>query len=153
MSTVIGRIPTSIRIKVVTAFILVTTLTASLAIGLQYYFGQNMAREVAQRLYASTASGVAAELRGLGQINANVIDLLADNPVLQDAGWESAHLAIFTQDLLKNPLYYGVYIGRGDGSFYEVINLDSSDSARKALRAAPSDRWLVRDSSLSGVKS
>ncbi len=139
----IGRIPTSIRIKVVTAFILVTTLTASLAIGLQYYFGQNMAREVAQRLYASTASGVAAELRGLGQINANVIDLLADNPVLQDAGWESAHLAIFTEVLMKNPLYYGVYIGRGDGSFYEVINLDSSDSARKALRAAPSDRWLV----------
>lgn len=138
-----GRIHTTIRSKVVTAFILVTTLTAGLAIGLQYYFGQSMAREVAASLYKSTASGIAAELRGLGQINANVIDLLADNPVLRDPHWESAHLAIFTEVLLKNPLYYGVYIGRGDGSFYEVINLDSSATARKTLRAAPSDRWLV----------
>ncbi|NQX87930.1 MAG: transporter substrate-binding domain-containing protein [Halioglobus sp.] len=138
-----GRIHTTIRIKVVTAFVFVTVLTAALAIGLQYYFGQVMAREVATRLYASTSASIAAELRGLGQINANVIDLLADNPALRDAHWESAHVSIFTEILLKNPLYHSVYLGRNDGSYFEVINLESSNAARRALRASPVDRWLI----------
>nr|CAI78729.1 hypothetical protein [uncultured Gammaproteobacteria bacterium] len=143
MATFFGRKHTTIRIAVVTAFILVTTLTASLAIGLQYYFGQAMARDVASDLYASASSSIAGELQGLGRINANVIDLLADNPALRDPGWDAAHLQIFTQVLRKNPLYYGIYLGHGDGSFFEVINLDASDIARTRLRALPTDRWLI----------
>ena len=143
MTSLFGNMRTTIRLTVVTAFILATILTAGIAIGLQYYFGQSMAREVASDLYASASSAVAGELRSVGRINANVIDLLADNPVLRDRDSEEAHLEIFTQVLLKNPLYYGIYLGGGDGSFFEVINLNTSDTARKTLHALPTDRWLI----------
>lgn len=143
MTSLFGNMRTTIQLTVVIAFVIATALTASLAIGLQYYFGQSMARTVAADLYATASSGIASELRSVGRINANVIDLLADNPVLADPSSEAAHLRIFTQVLLKNPLYYGIYLGGSDGSFFEVINLNTSDTARKKLHAHPLDRWLV----------
>jgi len=143
MTSLFGNLRTTIRLTVVTAFILATILTASIAIGLQYYFGQSMAREVASNLYESASSAVAGELRSVASINANVIDLLADNPILIDHSRADARLEIFTQVLLKNPLYYGIYLGAGDGSFFEVINLNNSDNARKVLHALPKDRWLI----------
>lgn len=143
MTSLFGKVRTTIRLSVVTAILFATILTACIAIGLQYYFGQAMAKNIASDLYASASSSVAGELRSVGRINANVIDLLADNPVLRDRGDETAHLEMFTQVLLKNPLYYGIYIGGGDGSFFEVINLNTSDSARKILHALPTDHWLI----------
>ncbi len=134
---------TTIRLTVVTVFILATMLTAAVAIGLQYYFSQTMAREAAADLYTAAAAGITSEVRGIGRVNANVIELLADNPELPLRDQQSAHLEIFSRVLEKNPLFYGVYLGRGDGSFFEVINLDASDDARRAMRALPSDRWLL----------
>ena len=140
-----NKVHTTIRLTVVAVFLLATTLTAGLAIGLQYYFGQTMARSAAAELYTAASSGIAAELRSIGEVNANIIDLLADNLTLTDPQQEAAHLESFIRILEKNPLYYGVYLGRSDGSFFEVINLDASDRARRALRALPSDRWLIVD--------
>ena len=53
------------------------------------------------------------------------------------------HLATFASVMQRNPLYYGMYLGYADGSFYELINLDASKSARKSLRATHSDKWVV----------
>ena len=69
---------TTIRLTVVTVFVVATTLTALVAMGLQYYFSEKMAREAAADLYSATATSVASELSAIGKINANVIDLLAD---------------------------------------------------------------------------
>ena len=138
-----GNMHTTIRLTVVTVFLVATALTAALAISLQYYFGQIMARDAAAEMYTTASDGIAAELRGLTAINANVIDLLADNPSLPDATQQDAHLQSFIRVLQKNPIFYGVYFGRSDGSFFEVINLDASEKARLSLRALPSDRWVV----------
>ena len=143
MKNPFGNIRTTIRLTVVAVFVLATTLTAALAIGLQYYFGQSMARQAATNLYSTASSSITAELVNIGRINANVIDLLADNTTLIDPNTELEHLEVFTKVLQKNPLYYGIYLGRSDGSFFEVINLDTSDNARQMLRALPTDRWLI----------
>ncbi|CAA0124071.1 3'3'-cGAMP-specific phosphodiesterase 3 [Halioglobus japonicus] len=143
MTSLFGNMRTTIQLTVVIAFVFATALTASLAIGLQYYFGQSMAKTVAADLYETGSSGIASELRNIARINANVIDLLADNPILSDPAAGAAHLDIFTQVLLKNPLYYGIYLGGDDGSFFEVINLETSNTARKKLGAHPDDRWLT----------
>ena len=133
----------SIRTTVVTVFVVATTLTAALAIGLQYYFGQSMAKESAEDLYTLTASSIAAKFHSVGQVNNNVIDLLADNPSLPYSDRRDDHLESFIRVLEKNPLYYGIYLGRSDGSFFKVINLDAHKQARAKLRALPADRWLV----------
>ena len=138
-----GKVQTTIRLTVVTVFIVATAVTALVALGLQYYFSEKMAREAAAELYSTTALSVASELNAISRVNANVIDLLADNPELADPDREAALLGVFIQVLEKNPMLYGVYVGRPDGSLFEVINLDTSDEARNQMRALPPDRWLV----------
>jgi hypothetical protein len=56
-----------IRLTVVVVFLLATTLTASLAIGLQFYFGKILATEAATELYTSTSSGFANKWRSREQ--------------------------------------------------------------------------------------
>ncbi len=143
MNTPLGKMRTSIRLTVVAVFLLATTLTAALAIGLQYYFGQSMARQTAAELYTAAAAGIANQLENIGKVNDNTMALLASNPELTQTGNEQAQLRLFTSVLARNPLYYGIYLGRADSSFFEVINLDNSSYARKSYHALPSDRWLV----------
>jgi len=145
MSRSTGKIRTSIRLTVVAVFLLATALTAALAIGLQYYFGQAMARQTASELYAAASAGIATELDNIGVINRNTMELLASNPELLRPGQRENQLQIFTSVLARNPLYYGIYLATADSSFYEVINLDNSDYARQVFRATPTDRWLVTE--------
>ncbi|MEM1153157.1 MAG: HD domain-containing phosphohydrolase [Pseudomonadota bacterium] len=137
------RLRTSIRLTVVVFFLLATSLTAAIAIGLQYYFGQKMAREHAQTLYRSASNNIATQLEDDGEANANTMALLAQNPLLIDASARDEHLRLFTTVMKRNPIYYGIYLGRSDGTFFEVVNLENSVSARELYRALPQDRWLV----------
>lgn len=139
----LAKVHTTIRMTVVTVFILATLLTAAIAIGLQYYFSQSIAREAAAELYTSTAQGIAAELRGIGNTNGNIISLLADNPALANMDNEATLVRTFTQVLERNPLFYGIYVGDSTGRFFEVINLDTSEYARRQLFAVPADKWLI----------
>ncbi len=143
MKNPFSNMRTTIRLTVITVFVVATTLTVALAIGLQYYFGQSMARQAATNLYTAASSSIAAELTSINRVNTNVIDLLADSEVLGDVNAERAHLEIFTKVLEKNPLYYAIYLGRGDGGLFEVINLDISENVRQELHAMPTDRWLI----------
>ena len=140
-----GKVRTSIRLTVVAAFLLATTLTAALAIGLQYYFGQAMARETASELYEAASAGIAAELDNIGNTNNNEMELLATNAELAKPGQREAKLQIFTSVLERNPLYYGIYLAGADSSFFEVINLNNSHYAREVFRALPTDRWLLTE--------
>ena len=45
----LGKARTTIRMTVVTVFILATAITAAVAIGLHYYFGQSLARQAAEQ--------------------------------------------------------------------------------------------------------
>ena len=143
MTRTIGKLRTSIRPTVVAVFFLATTLTAALAIGLQYYFGQAMARQNAAKLYTAAAASISKELDNISNVNDNIMALLVDNPVLAQVGNQQTQLRLFTSVLTKNPLYYGIYLGRADGSFFEVINLNNNSYSRESFRAIPSDRWLV----------
>ena len=58
MNIRLGKMHTTIRMSVVTVFVIATTLTAALAIGLQYYFGQAQAKRAAAQMYALAASGI-----------------------------------------------------------------------------------------------
>ncbi|WP_159084327.1 HD domain-containing phosphohydrolase [Dongshaea marina] len=137
------QICSSIRLTVVAVFILATTLIATVAIGLQYYFSASMARDAATNLYTATANNVALKLEGINRINSSVIALLADNSDLQSPHRKMAQIKFFTKVLQENPLLYGVYVGRPDGTLFEVINLNTNPNARKKLLALPSDRWVT----------
>ena len=152
MTQTFGGLHTTIRRSVISVFLLATLLTVAFAVGLQYYFGQLMAKQTASALYSATADAVAAELRGIGQVNINVINLLADNEALSARDNNAERLAIFADALAQNPLYYGIYIGSGSGEFYEVINLDASPEARAFYGADAQDKWLILEDQRIGGK-
>jgi ABC-type amino acid transport substrate-binding protein len=127
---------------VVTVFTLATIATASLAIGLQYYFGQATAKQSARQQYELAATSIAGELRNTGKTNTSIIQLLASNPTLHDPLQRDAHIEIFTHIMAENPLINGLYVGSGAGTYFEVTNLDATETARSQLTALPSDRWL-----------
>lgn len=143
MKNPFGKFHTTIRWTVTAGFIVSTLLTAALAIGLQYYFGKSMARQAATNLYESASSGIAAEITGLGRLNVNIIDLLADNAVFLDSNRQPEQLRTFIDVMRKNPLFYAAYLGRDDGSFFEVINLETSEKTRETFGALPEHRWLT----------
>jgi HD-GYP domain-containing protein (c-di-GMP phosphodiesterase class II) len=138
-----GNFNPSIRFTVVSVFAFATALTAALAIGLQFYFGHVLAKETARTLYTLASQSVATEMRGIRDRNTSIIELLSENPVLARGNDEALQRKVFSSVLENNPLYYGMYLGHGDGSFFELINLHTSEVARKSMRALPTDRWLV----------
>ena len=64
---IFGKTQTAIRLTVVTVFLVATTLTAAIAIGLQFYFGHKMAKAAAADLYTTASSGITSELRWRGR--------------------------------------------------------------------------------------
>lgn len=135
------RVP--IRVAVVSIFVIATALTAVLAISLQYHFGHSLATEAASELYTRAATGAAEELHSVGVQTRNMAELLVEYPEISGGASKGARIRIFTTVLRQNPLFYGVHLGRADGTFFQVINLKGRDAIRKELWAIPEDRWVV----------
>ncbi len=133
----------TIRMTVVTAFILATVLTAAVAIGLQYYFGSRLATSSTQRIYNTASQGIAAELRNISDKTRHLLELLGENTALAEGAVMAEHIPAFTRLMQENPLFYGIYVGTPDGGFFEIVNLESSPRARDALQAQPRDRWVT----------
>ena len=140
----------SIRLTVVSVFLLATTIAAALALSLQYYFGRDLASEAASDLYTGASESVAAKWQHISEQNANIIALLAENRELVDGRISGGQLRSIAALMERNPLFYGIYLGHEDGSFHELINLNTDETARRTLNAVPDDRWLIIDVEGSG---
>ncbi len=136
------RFKLGIRLTTVSFFILVTLFTSTLAVSLQYYFGQRMARTVAQDAYVQVSDTLVSEISSVEKQSTNALELLAGHPVLTHTDNPVATRDLFALVLRQNPLFYGLYIGRSSGDFYELINLETSSEARSALQASVTDRWV-----------
>jgi HD-GYP domain-containing protein (c-di-GMP phosphodiesterase class II) len=133
----------SIRVAVVSIFALASALTAILAISLQYRFGHTLATEAASILYTTAAVGAAQELRSVGVQTRNMVELLVEYPEIFDGASKGAKIRTFTTALQQNSLFYGIHLGRADGTFFQVVNLKGREAIRKELWAIPEDRWIV----------
>ncbi|ABV88978.1 HD domain-containing phosphohydrolase [Shewanella pealeana] len=134
----------TIRVTVVGIFILATILTASIAIGLQYYFSKAMATDAAVKLYSHTANNTSGYLTQVDNRAINTTRLLSnfDDIVIDDAFNPEVRQA-FAEVMQINPLFYAIYIGMPNGDFYELINLDANPNIRKQLNASHLDRWVI----------
>lgn len=135
----------SIRIGVVSIFIVATTLTASIAIGLQYYFGYRQALDSAKSHYLSTAEQSADFLQQQHRKARDITYSLSRHDTLITADGQVAEstLRLFSESLALNPELYAVYLGFDDGRFYELINLEASPTIREELKARREERWLL----------
>ena len=134
----------SIRLTVVGVFAFATTLTALIAIGLQFYFSRTMAIETALSKYQSNAESTRSYLNSIDTNAFHLTRILAKHPqILKEGEINPDTLGLFTDIMENNRLFYAIYLGLGNGDFYEVVNLNSSNTARRQLKAIPTDRWIV----------
>ncbi len=134
----------SIRLTVVSVFILATLCTIGVAVSLQYHFSRAMAIDAALARQQLTAAGTGQYLAAVDGKAVHTARLLAKFPGLVADGWISPGARdVFAEVMRSNPIYYAIYIGFADGDFYELVNLETNPQIRSGLKAAAEDRWVA----------
>jgi HD-GYP domain-containing protein (c-di-GMP phosphodiesterase class II)/ABC-type amino acid transport substrate-binding protein len=143
----------SFRLTVVSMFIIITALTAAVAIGLQYYFSTRMATNAALKLYREAAARTSDYLATEDNRAVSATRFLAAYGGLVAHGHITARTRnAFADTLERNPHFYATYVGFDGGNFYELIKLGHSAEVRHQLKALPQDRWVSVRISGDGVQ-
>ncbi|MCG9582670.1 transporter substrate-binding domain-containing protein [Vibrio tubiashii] len=134
----------SIQFTVGTMFLCATLLTASVAIGLQYYFSKQMSEENVLAKLSSASSDIGSYLELVDKNATNSVQILKSVAESTTHTFAEAEICnIFTLILEDNPLFYSLYVGRDNDDFYQIINLESSPIVREKIEADLNDRWVV----------
>ena len=134
----------SIRLTVVSVFVIATALTAIIAISLQFYFSRTMAIDSALSRYQNAAASTGNYLKSIDTSAFQATQMLSQYPALTRGSWVNpGTLPLFSRVMKNNNVFYAIYIGFENGNFFEVVNLDNSRDIRRQLKAAPQDRWMV----------
>ncbi|WP_042152032.1 MULTISPECIES: HD domain-containing phosphohydrolase [unclassified Pseudoalteromonas] len=138
----------SIHITLLSIFIIATGLTATIAIGLNYYFSMSIASDSARNSFQMTAKYTRDYLSNIDKSATKVTTVLAQNSSLlaQNTLTPSSYQA-FAQIMATNPIFYSIYIGQNNGDFNQLINLEASPLIRQQFSASIKDRWLKVSSS------
>ncbi|WP_375748704.1 HD domain-containing phosphohydrolase [Vibrio sp. HN007] len=133
----------SIRVTVVAIFMLGTLATALIAIGLQYYFSSQIARQAVEESANQAAVETKDKIARIDRKAGHTVELLARNSSLIEDGIfdEQATFELFRNLLTNNNALYAAYIGLQNGDFYELINLESSPVIRSQIGASLTDRF------------
>lgn len=134
----------SIRFTVVSIFILATLITATIAISLQYHFSKSMATESASQLFTLSSQKTQEHLQAIDKRAKNITSMFAKFGDLIDGNKVNPSTGAVFAEMLKNSGYfYAIYIGFGNGDFFELINLDASPVIRGQIKASFTDRWVT----------
>lgn len=136
----------SIRLTVLALFVIVSCLIAGLALGLHFYFSRELAKTAAENAFVTAGEKVGERIRALHRQSANLVDILYR--------FERASTSVVGKDpqlfhgllasaMEQNDSLYAIYYSYSNGDFVECINLESSESVREELHAAPHDRWVA----------
>ncbi|TMO57197.1 HD domain-containing phosphohydrolase [Pseudoalteromonas phenolica] len=135
----------SIRFTLFSIFVIATTLTAGIAIFLQFHFSTQQAKQSAFEQFQMSSEYTRDYLAAIDHQASELTELLSTNNNLNQAvGLSADQLRIFAKAMEKNPLYYSIFIGQPSGHFGQLINLNSKD-IKIQLNALASDRWLKID--------
>ncbi|WP_367155686.1 HD domain-containing phosphohydrolase [Methylomonas sp. HYX-M1] len=138
------RLRFSIRLTVVSIFVIATLLTAAAAIGLQYHFSRQMAVDAALAQYRLSAARTRDYLSAIDTRASESAALLARFPnLLLGPRINPEARGLFAEVMQRNPLFYAIYVAFPDGSLYQLVNLEADPAVRMLLKAMPADRWAV----------
>src|SRR5690606_29229809 len=102
---------------------------------LHYYFSRSMALSSAEARYELAATTTRDYLSGIDNRASQIVRILARHPNLMEQQWvHPATAELFAEVMRSNPVFYAIYIGFGNGDFYELVNLNTSDEDRKSTR-------------------
>ncbi|ATC98392.1 hypothetical protein PSPO_a1286 [Pseudoalteromonas spongiae UST010723-006] len=136
---------TKITFRVTLAFIclLIAVITASVAIGLQYYFSKQITVSASQQFAEQVAKQVELSISKMDDTAKNTASLLAKySSLIEGHTLVGKADQILTDLLIDHNDFYAIYYGFDNGDFYELINLETNQKVRKQLDAAMEDRYV-----------
>ncbi|MGC9457560.1 MAG: HD domain-containing phosphohydrolase [Halothiobacillaceae bacterium] len=134
----------TIRVTVVSMFLAITTITAAVAIALQFYFSADLAEGSARSVYAQTAERTREYLAAVDARATVEARMLAARQDLVRDGRPTASLQQrLAETLRRNSSFYAAYLGFDNGDLYQLVNLDSGVRVREQFEALPLDRWVM----------
>ena len=138
--------PISIRVNILTNFMLVIGLIAASLLGLQYYFSQQLAMSATHKNFVQTAQQVTQHIQAGDAVSKNMIYLTELYPGLSLAPTDSRlrdTIKRFAINMQRSVNIYAMYIGHPNGDFFEVVNMDSSAVLHAHFKAPPKTRWTI----------
>lgn len=136
----------SIRLTVISTFFIVSALTAGFALGLQYYFSKDLAKQAVQKEFQKSSEIWKQRISGIDKQAGQLLEMLGMLKSLKQKPMaDTAHpeLALLSHLMMNNQNLYALYAGYENGDFFEFINLDSGEHVRERFGAGPKDRWAV----------
>ena len=109
LKNMLRRFQISIRLTLVSLFLIATSLTAIIAIGLHYYFSMSFASESARNSFQITAKYTRDYLLSIDDSATQVTKVLAQHPTLLNShSLTSSTDQVFAQIMETNPIFYSI---------------------------------------------
>ncbi|MEA3372211.1 MAG: HD domain-containing phosphohydrolase [Campylobacterota bacterium] len=138
--------PISIRINILTNFLIVVGIIAVSLLGLQYYFSQQLAISAAHKNFTQSAQKITQHIQARDNLVKNTLYLTELYPDLTLPPADSHHtdtIRRFAANMQRAANIYAMYIGHPNGDFFEVINMKSSPLLHKHFKAPAQTRWTL----------
>lgn len=140
----LGRLNFSIRVTVVSVFIIATLITALVALTLQYHFSFSLAKDNVEDNFRDFGEEVGSALKQLDDSAASAVRILAKQQTFSTAdNIPENTIDLFAEFMRTNPMFSAIYVGFVGGDLYELVNLESAPIMRQQYQADADDRWLI----------
>ncbi len=135
-----------IRPTILIVFFLLIGLTASISLGIQYYFFKDIAHTSTIEIINQTSEKMQDNVERFDEVSHDIISLLELSKgidVYPPKKEQADIINKFTTAIMTKGFIYSLYIGYIDDSFYEIINLNIDEKLRKKYNASENERWLI----------
>lgn len=136
----------SIRLNIFINFIVLTLITTTLLLGLQFYFSLQLAHSAATKTFNNIASNVISFTKSAEDNVKDTINLLSINPEIYDVihpGFKHGMFDEFVQYFNNAPNAQALYIGHPNGDFYKLVNLYNAPNLMASQKAPLKSKWAV----------
>ena len=136
----------SIKVNLLTYFLIIIFLVSGVVIGMQYYFSIKLAHDAAEGYFKEVAEQASMFNQKRSEQIHHQLNILTARDALLDADLMSEQtdaISILTGLLNSAPELYSAYIGKNNDNFFQLINLNIDERLRERYQVSPEARWLV----------
>lgn len=136
----------SIRTNILAYFIFMVGIVSLSLLGLQYYFSQKLAMEATKRTFGQAAAKITADVQGRDKLAKESLCLMEQYPRMTQGPTDEIDIALtrrIANAMLRNSNIYAIYTGHGNGDFFEVVNMQSSEQLHMIFDVPMAARWVV----------
>ncbi|MCP4970853.1 MAG: HD domain-containing protein [Arcobacter sp.] len=135
-----------IRPTVLSIFIIVVFFVIFLLLSLQYYFLKDLAFNATNNNFKQISEKIEQRISNLDKKNNDIIsnlELYGSIDNIPKKGKRHKLLPLISNILKNNSSIYAIYVGKQNGDFYEIINLNIDDNLRKKYNVSKKVKLLV----------